>query len=278
MDKFLFTDGTNGVREVHSKEELLALISSAPEPARARIWVFHSNEWISAPAFISQQPKGTLPSTNTNPDSSAAQNAIPVQKKRGWTMLGYSLAAVAAALLIFNFTRAGWEAQGSISNSTVRPANVPQLDTDSLALVIEWQRGKALDKGTRTNLRIRNNWPDYLQASLKADKEKKGNSYRLTNINISMDNTTGYLIDEAVIRILSWKNGKSSIADTVQFKGIRYDKVLNRQLNGSFRGDSLSLAIASIRAKSFNFCYSIESVSNNNPNDRWFCRDGKPLP
>lgn len=276
MDKFLFTDGTNGVREVHSKEELLALISSAPEPARARIWVFHSNEWISTTAFISQQPKGTFISTNTSPVTSPELTAIPVRKKKGWTMLGYSLAAIAAALLIFNFTRAGWEATGSISNSTIRPANVPQLDPDSLALVIEWQRGKALDKGTRTNLRIRNNWPDYLQASLKADKEKKGNTNRISNVNISMDNTTGYQIDEAVIRILSWKNGKSSIADTIRFNRIRYDKVLNRQLSGSFRGDSLSLAIESIRAKSFNFCYSIETVANNNQNDRWFCRDGKP--
>lgn len=278
MDKYLFTDGTNGVREVHSKEELLTLISSAPEPARARIWVFHSNEWISATAFISQQPKGTFTASHQTAVTSTVLNNIPVQKKKRWAMLGYPIAAIAAALLIFNFTRAGWEGNGSISNSTIRPANVPQLDADSLALVIEWQRGKSLDKGTRTNLRIRNNWPDYLEASLKADKEKKGNTQRLTNINISMDNTTGYLIDEAVIRILSWKNGRSSIADTVQFNRIRYDKVLNRQLNGSFRGDSLSLVIASIRAKSFNFCYTIESVANNNPNDRWFCRDGKPLP
>ena len=276
MDKYLFTDGTNGVREVYSKEELLTLISSAPEPARARIWVFHSNEWISATAFISQQPKGTFVHTNSSPAVSAELTTIPVQKKKGWTLLGYSLAAIAAALLIFNFTRAGWEPDGSFSNTTLRPVNVPRLDPDSLALVIEWQRGKALDKGTRTNLRIRNNWPDYLQAGLKADKEKKGNTNRISNINISLDNTSGYLIDEAVIRILSWKNGKSSIADTVRFKGIRYDKILNRQLNGSFRADSLSLAFEMIRSKSFNFCYSIGSVANNNQNDRWFCRDGKP--
>ncbi len=276
MDKYLFTDGTNGVREVHSKEELLTLISSAPEPARARIWVFHSNEWISATAFISQQPKGTFVHTNSSPAVSPELTTIPVKKKKGWTLLGYSLAALAAALLIFNFTRAGWEPNGSFSNTTFRPDDVPRLDPDSLALVIEWQRGKALDKGTRTNLRIRNNWPDYLQASLKADKEKKGNTNRINNINISLDNTTGYQIDEAVIRILSWKNGKSSIADTVRFKGIRYDKILNRQLNDSFRADSLSLEFEMIRAKSFNFCYSIGSVANNNQNDRWFCRDGKP--
>ena len=276
MDKYLFTDGTNGVREVYSKEELLTLISSAPEPARARIWVFHSNEWISATAFISQQPKGTFVHTNSSPVVSAELTTIPVQKKKGWTLLGYCLAAITAALLIFNFTRAGWEPNGSFSNTTFRPDDVPRLDPDSLALVIEWQRGKALDKGTRTNLRIRNNWPDYLQASLKADKEKKGNTNRINNINISLDNTTGYQIDEAVIRILSWKNGKSSIADTVRFKGIRYDKILNRQLNDSFRADSLSLEFEMIRAKSFNFCYSIGSVANNNQNDRWFCRDGKP--
>lgn len=274
MDKFLFTDGTNGVREVYSREELLTLINSAPEPARARIWVFHTNEWISATAFLGQQPRGSVTT------AVLANEAVPppVQKKKGWTMLGYSFAAIAAALLIFNFTRAGWDAAGTISSSTTRPENVPSLDHDSLTLVIEWQRGKTLDKSTRNNLRIRNNWPDFLQASLKAEREKKGTNSRITNINISLDNTTGFLIDEAVIRILSWKNGKSSIADTIRMYAVRYDKILNRQLSGSFRGDSLSLAIESIRARSFNFCYSIEATANNNPNDRWFCRDGKPLP
>lgn len=150
MDKFLLTDGTNGVREVHSKADLLALISSENQPGQGYgCFTVMSG---SAPLHLSANNLRE-PYPAPIPILIHQQHRTLYLCKRGWTMLGYSLAAVAAALLIFNFTRAGWEAQGSISNSTVRPANVPQLDTDSLALVIEWQRGKALDKGTRTNLR-----------------------------------------------------------------------------------------------------------------------------
>ena len=56
MDKFLFTDGTNGVREAYSKEELLSLVHSAANPAKTRIWIFNTHEWTDYPSFLRQHP------------------------------------------------------------------------------------------------------------------------------------------------------------------------------------------------------------------------------
>src|SRR5439155_19696569 len=51
MDKYLFTDGTSGVREVQSQEELKTLIASAAQPGKIRIWIFNTNEWINYTGF-----------------------------------------------------------------------------------------------------------------------------------------------------------------------------------------------------------------------------------
>ena len=51
MDKYLFTDGTSGVREVQSQEELKTLIASATQPGKIRIWIFNTNEWINYAGF-----------------------------------------------------------------------------------------------------------------------------------------------------------------------------------------------------------------------------------
>jgi hypothetical protein len=93
-------------------------------------------------------------------------------------------------------------------------------------------------------------------------------------VDVSIDNTTGYNLDEAIVKLNVWKNGKISAADTLRFNNIRYDKVSARQLSDNYRGDSLSVSFDSIRAKGFNFCYSA-AVKNNsgNYNDRWFCRE-----
>ena len=51
MEKYLFTDGTNVIREVESREELQSLIQSSAEPAKVRIWIFNTNEWVSIADF-----------------------------------------------------------------------------------------------------------------------------------------------------------------------------------------------------------------------------------
>jgi hypothetical protein len=107
-----------------------------------------------------------------------------------------------------------------------------------------------------------------------ADRETSGNNSRFFNVDISIDNTTGFNLDRAVVKLLVWKNGKQQMADTVHFNPINYDQPAKRELDFSYRGDSISVSFESIKAKAFNFCYSAAiKNSSGNYNDRWFCRE-----
>lgn len=277
MDKYLFNDGTNGVKEAHSKEELLALINSTTEPARTRIWIFSSNEWISLPAFLAKEPafagKDTAVIT-----TGASEELLRSKGRKNWLKTPLLiLAAAAGALLIFNFTSAKWEKAETLKTMAARPANTPLLDLDSLVAEVELLRGRSLDKSTRANFRLRNNWPEHILLQLQAEKETKGSQQRFYNVSVSIDNAAGLVLDKAAVKLETWRNGKASIADTLQFSNIRYDKVLQRQLNRSFRCDSISISFLSIQAKAFNFCYSSAAKNNSgNMNDRWFCVKGNP--
>lgn len=277
MDKYLFTDGTNGVKAAYSKEELLALINSAPEPARARIWIYSSNEWISLPAFQAQQP--AFAGKDPIRPAKIAEEAPPepVRRKTWLRAPLVFIAAITGALLIFNFTSAKWEKAGTITATAARPANVPWLDLDSLVSEIEYLRGKPLDKSTRINFRLRNNWPEHILLQLEAAKETKGDHNRFYHVTVSIDNASGFVLDKAAVKLETWKNGKVSIADTLQFSNIRYDKLLLRELNSTFRCDSMSVSFLSLQAKAFNFCYSAGTKNNSgNVHDRWFCVKGNP--
>ncbi len=93
-------------------------------------------------------------------------------------------------------------------------------------------------------------------------------------IDIFIDNTTGFNLDNALVKLSVWKNKKLNTTDTLRFSNIRYDKLLTRALDAVYRGDSLSVSFESIRAKAFNFCYSAAvKNSSGNYNDRWFCRE-----
>ena len=133
MDKFLFTDGTNGVREVHSKEELLALVQSATNHSLIRIWPFGSNAWMTWPVFQSAYAK-FLSQTVQPVHEVPASGQVP--PKRSYQPLLLLPVLLIGALLIFNFTRADWKESGSLSTTSPRPANVPVMDPDSLALEI----------------------------------------------------------------------------------------------------------------------------------------------
>lgn len=277
MDKYLFTDGTSGVKEAHSKDELLSLMESSPAPGKARVWIFSSNEWISCSSYLKQAPG----SVKKEPVRIAPGEEGPAgarKKNHPWLRKTLLVCGVlAGALMVFNFTSAKWEKAAPLKVNASRPANVPVMDLDSLISEIELLRGRALDKSTRYNLRLRNNWPDHILLQLTAEKETKGNTSRFYNVSISIDNATGFPLDRAEVKLQTWKNGKAAIADTLQFGNIRYDKLLVRQLGGSFRCDSISVSFRAIRAGSFNFCYAAELKNNSgNYNDRWFCRDGKP--
>jgi hypothetical protein len=148
------------------------------------------------------------------------------------------------------------------------------MDIDSLIMTIEDDRGILLDRSTRTNLRLRNTWPDRIELRLNSEMETSNASSRYYNVDVSIDNTTGFNLDEGIVKLSVWKNGRTIYTDTLRFNNIGYDKISSRQLSDTYRGDSIAVSFESIRAKAFNFCYSA-AVKNNsgNYNDRWFCRE-----
>lgn len=271
MEKYLFTDGLSGVKEVQSQEELEELLRSAAQPDKTRIWLFNSNEWISYAAyrkiFPAARKKELVP----------VNDAVPVKingKKRWLKNFLFLVLLLAGAFLVFNFTKVKWKKAEAVNTVAARPENVPVMDIDSLISEIEYDRGTTLDKSTKTNLRLRNTWPDRIELKLHAEKETSNAGDRFFGIGLSIDNSTGFNIDNAVVKLSIWKNNKLHAFDTLRFNDIRYDKLLTRALDAVYRGDSLSVSFESIRAKAFNFCYS-SAVKNNsgNYNDRWFCRE-----
>lgn len=276
MDKYLFTDGTNGVKEAFSPDELLSFIKKAEDPDKSRVWIFGHNEWITAAELFKRYPS-LKRSVNNIPRSETTQ--IHENRKSRFSFvkrLFFVAILVTCALLVFNFTDSGWQKSMPFISVASRPANVPVIDADSLRKAIETQRGRLLDKSTAANLRLRNNWPEQLLLQLKADRETKRELTRYMHVNVSIDNATGYNIDEAEIKLLLWNKGKVATAGTFRFEDIRYGKPAEHSFSGVFKGDSLSVVFQTIRAKAFNFCYDVEKEnSSGNYNDRWFCRDGK---
>src|SRR5450432_1926266 len=178
MNKFLFTDGTNGVREVQSQEELQNLVESATRPDTIRIWLFSSNEWISYVDFRKQFPaiiKKDKPAV-------IIAGALPAKRqartKRWLKKALYVTGAAIGIFLVFNFTKIKWEKADPVSFTAIRPSNVPQMDIDSLISEIEYNRGQSLDRNTRTNFRLRNTWPDRIELSLHSERETSNTASR----------------------------------------------------------------------------------------------------
>jgi hypothetical protein len=279
MEKYLFTDGTNVIREVESKEELASLIQSSPDSSKIRIWVFNSSEWISAADFNKRSRSTVVPfTTNKKTEQQVITKEEPKQVKRRFDsgLLKKMLIGIlvpTGIFLVYNFTRVSWKKTTPLTVMAERPANSPALDVDSLIEEMEWTRGLPLDKTTRTNLRIRNTWPDRVQLQLTTDRDVSREGYRYYNLEFSIDNSTGYNLDNATIELSVWKNGFVTSSDTIVFNNIGYAAPARRNLETVYRGDSVSVAFSSIRARSFNFCYSSDKKSNyGNYSDRWFCK------
>ena len=255
MEKFLFTDGMNEVREVQSQDELENLIGSTDQPEKIRIWLFSTNEWISYAVFRTQVPftprkeKIGVPSNSF----SAAATFPPVAKSHWLKKMLYFSGAAAGIFLVFNFTKINWEKAEQVATSATRPVNVPVMDIDSLIWEIEEERDQSLDRNTKSNLRLRNTWPDRILLQLNANKETSNAGSRFSGIDIFIDNTTGFNLDNAVVRLSVWKNKKISLTDTLQFSNIRFDKLAKRESAYRYKGDSISIAFESIKAKAFNF-------------------------
>lgn len=276
MEKYLFTDGTNVVREVQSEEELQKLIQSSGDAGKIRIWVFNTNEWITYTDFSKKFILKTSSLKKSVNNVEKTEPVVPPKRANpfsGLTKLLILPTVAAAVFLIYNFTRIKWSKVSPLELTAERPGNTPLINIDSLIAEIEYSRGQKLDKITATNLRIRNTWPDRIVLQLKSDRDSSQDGIKFYNINLSIDNSTGYNVDQMVAELKSWKNNEVIKLDTFQFRNIGYAAPAKRNVPGEYLGDSLSVSILSLRSKAFNFCYSAEKESNyGNLNDRWFCK------
>ncbi len=278
MEKYLFTDGTNVVREVQSRAELQNLIQAAGDPGKVRIWLFNTSEWVSY-ADLSKllPPRAPI----TNPTATSDDRPVtPVKSKKKRTLsAGFAkffivFVTAAAIFLVYNFSRERWHTASSLSISAARPLNTPVLDIDSLIKTIESSRKQKLDKVTLTNLRIRNSWPDRVELKLKTDRDTGRAGSKFYNIELAIDNSTGYMIDEAIVELRDWRNGSLNATDSFHFQNIGYSSVLRRMIDREYISDSISVSFLSLKSKAFNFCYAWDKESNyGNLNDRWFCRE-----
>ena len=137
--------------------------------------------------------------------------------------------------------------------------NSPQVNVDSLIQVIETRKGQPLDKITRTNFRLRNTWPDKINLKLTADVFSNKSINKYSDIELSIDNSTGYTIDNAVVQLTVWEKNKAneyrvSNSDAFRFANIGYVSPSIRKIRDSYRGDSISVSF-SIRSKALNFSY-----------------------
>lgn len=276
MEKYLFNDGTNVIREIQSKEELRALADPL-DPQKLSVWVFQTSEWISYTEFRNRYLRGSSSSDSSRNESAVSETTdSPGRQKSGLRGLGKWMALGAASvviLLIYNFTRVSWEAVPDLNLQASRPENAPQIDGDSLQAVLEARRGTALDKVTRTNLRIRNGWPDRILLSLQLQRDSSSEGVKYQPGSAVLDNATGYLLDEVEAEFNVWKNGRSVHSELINFNKVNYTEPGRKEIAGSYVGDSVSLHFRSIRSKAFNFCYSYDKQSNyGNLSDRWFCR------
>ena len=279
MEKYLFTDGTNVVREVQSRAELQELIQAAGDPGKLRIWLFNTSEWISY-AELSKLSPAKTPLSNPTSISDDRPPVAPAKSRKKRTLsAGFAkffivFATAAAIFLVYNFSRERWYTASSLSITAARPLNTPVMDIDSLIRIIESSRKQKLDKVTLTNLRIRNSWPDRIELKLTTDRDTGRAGSRFYNIELAIDNSTGYMIDEAIVELRDWRNGSLNATDSFHFQNIGYSSVLRRVLDREYISDSLSVSFLSLKAKAFNFCYAWDKESNyGNLNDRWFCRE-----
>jgi hypothetical protein len=89
MKKYLFTDGTNVIREVQSDEELQALIQSSAELDKIRIWIFNTNEWLTHAEFCKQKFGRTAAPLKNEPEIVAKKEKTVISKNRFPNRHGY---------------------------------------------------------------------------------------------------------------------------------------------------------------------------------------------
>jgi len=179
------------------------------------------------------------------------------------------------AALFYN--KKEWTEPGSFETTALRPANVPDLNLDSLIQMVEVKELRTLDKLTKMNLRLRNNWPEKVVLTLQGERQKhlkKDSVLRFNNLQMIVKNFSGYELDAAVVAVNVWDNGEVSKVDTFRLTNIGSRDPYTQNIPNTYKGDSLTVHFYSIRSFGLNFCYSYdEPTISGNPNDKWFCKD-----
>lgn len=179
------------------------------------------------------------------------------------------------AALFYN--KKEWTEPRVFETAAPRPANVPNLNLDSLVQMVEVKELRTLNKITKMNLRLRNNWPEKIVLTLQGEQQKhlkKDSVLRFNELQMIVKNFSGYEIDAAVAAVNVWENGEVSKVDTFRLSNIGYRDPYTQTIPNTYKGDSLTVHFYSIRSFGLNFCYSYdEPTISGNPNDKWFCKD-----
>lgn len=285
--KFLFNDGSGSVREVHSEEELNILINNTSQKQLIRIWLFNSSQWISYNDYLRIQKPSPLKKFQVplieESVATEEQNQTAAPRKITKFLTTVKVVVISAAIIgiatvvAFALMKKEWLEPSSAIVYADRPENSPTINTDSLVAVIQETEFRILEKLTKTNLRLRNNWPDKIVLSLAYSKSQNANDntrFRFDHTTINLENTTGYDLDNAVVEVKVWRLHQNVLTDTFHFAAVRHAIPAVKDTGKEYQGDSISLNFQKIRSYGLNFCYTYDLPSvSGNPNDKWFCKD-----
>lgn len=298
--KFLFNDSSGKIRQMSSKEELDYHISISPEKHKVKIWLYHSSSWVSYQEYVKssivnretvngkgETEKPVQATVTVKTFTPAPPPIVKERKPRPPTvtkplqiLLNICIVMVVAggvyAALFYN--KREWTEPKSFETITIRPPNAQSVNTDSVIHTIEVKEMRTLDKLTKMNLRLRNNWADKIVLTLQGQQEihlKKDSILRFTKLQCIVKNFSGYEIDQAVVSINVWKDGVVKTQDTFRLQQIGYrGEPYTQTISNTYKGDSLTIHFQSVRSFGLNFCYSYEEPTiSGNPNDKWFCKD-----
>jgi hypothetical protein len=299
--KFLFNDGSGKIRELSSKEELDYYISISPDKQKLKIWLYHSSSWISYEEFLKRaathkspwngKPETVQPAVviekSIAPTPPPPAPAIKEKKRHAQTvtkplqlLLNICIVLVVAGgvYAALFYSQKEWTDPQFFDTTASRPHNTPPLNADSLIHMIEVKEKRTLDKLTKMNLRLRNNWPEKIVLTLQGQQQthlKNDSIRRFENLQCIVKNFTGYTIDHAVVMLQVWQSGSPKIQDTFRLEQIDHrGDAYTLNISNTYKGDSLTIRFSSIRSFGLNFCYSYEEPTiSGNPNDKWFCKD-----
>ena len=171
----MYNDGSGKIREVSSKEELDYYLSISPDKNKVKIWLYHSSSWVSYQDYlksignrqwaidkvetakpVADSPKQVKEETILNPYiTEPAPPPVkekitrpPTVTKPLQIILNICIVLVVAggvyAALFYNTKE--WTDPRRFETKAPRPANMPDLNMDSLIQIVEGKDKRTQDK------------------------------------------------------------------------------------------------------------------------------------